>query len=81
MKSIIYFSQSGCLLPLLIIFNLFFGWIFLKPLTWIAAEGILVLLFFINSFFLARSILKPTKKRSGVIDVEGQILEEKLKLK
>jgi hypothetical protein len=81
MKSVVFFSQSGCLLPLLILWNLFFGWMFFKPLIWLAIEGILVLLFTLNSYILARRISSFTAKRSNVIDVEGEVVEEKRKLK
>lgn len=82
MKSVVFFSQSGCLLPLLILLNLFFGWILLKPLTWLAIEGILIFLFIVNILILSKHIstLSP-KKDKDVIDVEGEVVEEKLKLK
>jgi len=69
-------SQTGCLLPILILFNLFFGWMFLKPLTWLAVEGILIILFILNSYILARRISSYSAKRSNVIDVEGEVLEK-----
>lgn len=80
-KSFVFFSQTGCLLPLLIILNLFFGWMFLKPIAWLLTEGILILLFMINSYILSRRISSFSAKRDKVIDVEGEVVEDKHKLK
>ncbi|MCX5706639.1 MAG: hypothetical protein NTW13_03100 [Candidatus Omnitrophica bacterium] len=66
---------SGCFLPFLIVFNLFFGWIFFKPLFWLASEAILILLFLFNSFLFKRRIASATKKRDNIIDVEGKIVD------
>ncbi len=81
MKSVFFISQTGCLLPVLILFNLFFGWLFFPPFFWLSLEGILILLFFINSYILIRRVSsmasKASPKRSGVIDVEGEIMEDK----
>lgn len=78
MKSTVFFVKSGCLLPQLIIFNLFFGWLFLPVLSWLVVGVILILLFAANSYFLARKITSGTSsKRKGVIDVQGQVVEEK----
>ena len=80
-KSFVFFSRSGCLLPLLINFNLFFGWIFFKFSHWLLIEAILVTLFLINSFIMTRNIFSASRKRDDVIDVKGEIVEEKRKLK
>ena len=79
-KSVVILSQSGCILPLLILLNLFFGWMFLKPLYWIGTEAALILLFFLNAVILSRSISDFSKKNSRVIDVDAEILEEKPRL-
>lgn len=79
MALITFFGQAGCLLPLLMLFNLFFGWIFLPPLYWLASAGVLILLFFISTYIFLRRLAKLTKPaekaRSGAIDVEGKIIE------
>ena len=76
-KSFIFFSRTGCFLPLLIILNLFFGWIFLKPLYWLLLEVVLILLFAINTYIITRKITGFSKKRDDVIDVEGKVIEDK----
>jgi len=81
MNSIFFCSQSGCLLPLLILSNLFFGWMFLKPLTWLAVEGILIIMFLINSYILTRKLSSTSQKRKDFIDVEGEVIEERRKIK
>ena len=85
MKSVFFIGQAGCLLPIIILFNLFFGWIFFPTRTWLLIEGILIILFFINSFIFLRRVSTmasgSASKRDGVIDVEGEIVEEKQKLK
>lgn len=81
LRSFIFFSGSGCLLPALIIFNLSLGWIFLKPKLWLISEAILILLFIINSFIIMRKIISSSSKRDNVIDVEGRIIEDREQLK
>jgi len=80
MKSVLIFSQTGCFLPMLFLFNLIFGWIFFKPLTWLAIEGIILLLILINSLLLVKRISSLAKTKSNVIDVEGEVVEEKKKI-
>jgi len=80
MKSIVFMSQAGCLIPLLMMGNLLFGWMFFKPLTWLAIEGILIALFLVNAAFFSRRIASGVSRRSNVIDVEGEIVEERKKL-
>jgi len=78
LRSFVFFSGSGCLLPALIIFNLSLGWIFLKPKLWLITEAILILLFIINSFIITRKIISTSsKKRNDVIDVKGEVLEDR----
>jgi len=70
--------SSGCLLPLLIVLNLFFGRLFFSASHWLAIEGILVLLFLFNSYITARRVFSSSrKKRSNVIDVEGKVIKDK----
>jgi hypothetical protein len=81
-KSLFFVSRTGCLLPFLILFNLLFGWMFFKLLAWLLIEGALILLFILNSRIVMRKIFSSSSsKRDGVIDVEGQVVEEKKKLK
>lgn len=80
-KSVLLISQTGCLLPLLILLNLFFGWMFFKPLVWLSIEGILILLFMLNSYILARRISSFLAKGNKVVDVEGEVVDDKNKLK
>ena len=53
---------------------------FFKPLTWLAIEGVILLLILINSLLLVRKISSLTKTKSNVIDIEGEVVEEKKKL-
>jgi len=81
MSSLLFVSQAGCLLPILILLNLFFGWLFFKPLSWLAIEAALIFLFLLNSYILARRISSASRKNRKIIDVEGEVQEEKDKLK
>jgi len=72
----IFISQTGCLLPLLIILNLFFGWIFFKPAVWLLVGAVLILLFVVNSYFIIRMIIKPPQKKGGIIDIEADVVEK-----
>ena len=69
-------ANSGCLLPLLIVLNLFFGRLFLDTQQWLAIGGILALLFLLNSYISFRRIIRtPRKNQGGAIDVEGKVLK------
>jgi hypothetical protein len=81
-------TGAGCLLPLLVFLNLIFGWLIFKPVTlWLAIEGILIVLFLLNSYiFIKRfSSFSSSKKNKNAIDnaidVEGEVIEEKQRLK
>ena len=99
-SSFVFTGQSGCLLPMLIILNLFFGkLIFNSTRLWLGVEGILVLLFIIKIHAFTRKISeqlwpegrgsasRSQSRRPGVrgqgkvVDVEGEVVEEKRKLK
>jgi len=75
---------SGCLLPFLIIFNLFFGWIFLKPLHWLLLEIVLVVFFALNGFILIKSITihrgqsdkRHIRGRGNAIDTEAEVIKD-----
>lgn len=81
LRSFVFFSGSGCLLPALIIFNLLFGWIFLKPKLWLITEAILILFFIINGYIITRKIISPSSKRDDAIDVKGEVVEDRHRLK
>ncbi|MDD5167130.1 MAG: hypothetical protein PHQ57_07095 [Candidatus Omnitrophica bacterium] len=81
MKSFVFLSRTGCLLPFLIVFNFFFGLFFLKPAYWLIVELVLVLFFAINSYILTKKIFSSSSKRNDVIDTEGEIIDDKHKLK
>jgi uncharacterized membrane protein len=81
MKSFLFVSQAGCLIPFLMVFNLFFGWLFLKPLMWLAVEGILIIMFLINSYIFSRKLSSYSKKQEDYIDVEGEVVKERKKIK
>jgi len=82
LKSFVFLSGTGCLLPALIIFNLLFGWIFFKPLHWLIIEAVLILLFIIKgSLFTRRIISASSRKRDNAIDVEAEVVEDKRRLK
>lgn len=77
MPQFIWHGQSGCLLPMLIIFNLFFGkLIFNSTRLWLGVEAILILLFIIKIHFFARKISQQFRPKGKVIDVQGQVVEE-----
>ena len=75
------FYKGGCFLPFLIIFNLIFGLLFFPVRTWLAIEGILILLFVVFSYFFSKRILNSVKRNDNVIDVEGEVVEDSKKLK
>ena len=96
----VFTGQSGCLLPMLIMFNLFFGkLIFNSTRLWLGVEGVLVLLFIIKVYTFTRKIREQfspqgnlrqahsqshrsmDRGRGKVIDVEGEVVREKPKLK
>ncbi len=70
-------AGGGCLLPLAILFNTFFGLFFLRPLHWLLAEVVLVFLFFLSAALTARRILGVARQgsRPGVIDAEGEVVD------
>jgi hypothetical protein len=71
-------SSGGCLLPLLIVLNLFFGQFFFKTGQWLAIEGILVLLLLLHSYMVTRRIKSSQRNNpKNVIDVEGKVVEDK----
>jgi len=82
MPQIIWSGQSGCLLPLFMIFNLFFGKLFFRSTAvWLGIEGVLILLFILKIHFFIRKIRGSHRARGEVIDVEGKVVEDREKLK
>ena len=82
MPQFIWQGQSGCLLPILIIFNLFFGKLFFHSTAiWLSIEGALIFLFILKIHLFVRKINGQfqQKCRNGAIDVEGKVIEENLK--
>lgn len=75
------FYNSGCLLPFLVIFNLFFGRIFFSFRAWVAVEGILIIIFLANSYIFSKRIMNSVRKKDNVIDVEGEVIKDQEKLK
>ncbi|MBN2831629.1 MAG: hypothetical protein JXL82_05100 [Candidatus Omnitrophica bacterium] len=78
------FYRGGCILPFLIIFNLFFGWMFFGVKAWIFIEIILIVVLMIYSYILSRKIISGVNsfgKRGNAIDVEGEVVREKKELK
>jgi Na+-driven multidrug efflux pump len=78
----VFSSQSGCLLPMLIIFNLFFGkLIFGSTGLWLAAEGLLILWFIIKLYIFSRKIHRqfssPGRNQGKIIDIKGETVQEK----
>lgn len=96
MPQVIWSGQPGCLLPTLIIFNLFFGrLIFRSTYLWLGIEVALILLLMIKVGIFMRKVGRQfgrgqdnsARRRRGygkggeVIDVEGEVIEEKEKPK
>lgn len=90
----------GCLLPLLIIFNLFFGRLIFNSVgLWLLVEVVLVFIFMLKIKLIVSKIsqqfgqagrgLGPDsqshqpggRSRDKVIDVEGEVVQEKQKLR
>lgn len=71
------FYKGGCLLPFLIIFNLFFGWLYLSLKAWLISESILIIIFLFYSYVLSRKIISQGGsfvRRANVIDTEGEVI-------
>lgn len=75
------FSKAGCILPFLLITNLFFGWIFLKPYHWLLVGIILFGLFILQSKFYYNKFVNSYKVKREIIDIEAENLTERRKIK
>lgn len=60
----------------LIIFNLFFGWIFLRPLHWLLFEIGLIVFLLLQSWIFTRRIISRSFGKSKVIDIKGEIIKD-----
>lgn len=74
-RSVVLLGGAGCFLPSLIVFNLFFGWLFLRPAAWLLVEAVLVLLLLLYSRFLRSTSNRMREKRDKVIDTDAEIIE------
>lgn len=92
----IWMGSWGCLLPLLIIFNLFFGkFIFNSTGLWLGIEAVLVLIFMLKIKFMFSRICQQfraagsglvsdrqsDKPQGKVVDIQGQVVEDGKELK
>ncbi|MFC1675318.1 hypothetical protein ACFL1K_05495 [Candidatus Omnitrophota bacterium] len=76
-RSFTFLSRTGCFLPFLIFFNLFFGWMFLRPAHWLLLEGLLILFFLINSYIITRKVVSTASRYDNTIDTEGEVVDER----
>lgn len=89
MSQVVFAGQAGCLLPLLIMLNLLFGrTIFKSTYLWLAVEAALILIFVVKIHFFVQKITQQFRPGSGgsvrsgrVVDVEGEVVEDKKKIK
>ncbi|MBU4252777.1 MAG: hypothetical protein KKC39_03035 [Candidatus Omnitrophica bacterium] len=75
----------GCLLPLLIIFNLAFGRLIFNSVgLWLVVEAVLILIFMLKIRLMVSRISQQFEQqgrsRGKVIDVKGEVVQEKQKL-
>jgi hypothetical protein len=72
-----FIGCSGCLIPLLIILNLFFGRLFFSASQWLAIEGLLLVLLLFGSYINLRRFSSSNRrdKKSNVIDIEGKVVK------
>ncbi len=85
MSQIIWAGQSGCLLPMLIIFNLFFGKLFFHSTAiWLGIEGVLIFLFILKIHFFVKKISQqfrpegrglPSARQSHRPEGRGKVID------
>jgi hypothetical protein len=80
-KSFILISHVGSFLPLLIILNLLFGWLFFSFIHWLLIELGLIILFILNSIIFTKKIFSTLSQDSDVVDIEGRVVEDRDRLK
>jgi hypothetical protein len=81
----VWIGGSGCFLPFLIIFNLFFGrFIFNSIRLWLGIEAILIFMFILSINIMRRKISRQFGRQGRgagkVVDIQGQIVEEEKKV-
>ncbi len=85
MPQFVWIGNSGCLLPLLIVFNLLFGkLIFNSTRLWLSVEAVLILIFIIKVNIIVRKISRKFSRQGHggeVVDIQGDVVEEEKKLK
>jgi hypothetical protein len=88
MAGVVFSGQSGCLLPSLIILNLLFGRVFFRsPYIWLGLEVLLIVIFCVKAYILACRLgghmrtgdSGVSAKCGKVVDVEGEVVEDKVK--
>jgi hypothetical protein len=68
----LHMSGFGCVLPVLLCVNLFFGWLILPFLIWIIFELLLLAALLYSSLSIARRIRTISRQRKEIIDVEAE---------
>ncbi len=91
----VWIGGSGCFLPFLIIFNLFFGrFIFNSIRLWLGIEAMLILMFILSINIMRRKISRQFGRQgrgftsdsqrrrtdAKIVDIQGQIVEEEKKV-
>jgi uncharacterized membrane protein len=83
----VWTGNSGCLLPLLIILNLFFGRLIFNSIgLWLGVEAVLVLIFILKVKLMVSRIVQQFesagrdnqshKPQSKVVDIQGQVIDD-----
>lgn len=83
-RGYVWVGGWGCLLPLLIILNLAFGnLIFNSVGLWLVVEAVLILIFMLKIRLMvsriSRQFEQQGRSRGKVIDVKGEVVQEKQK--
>ncbi len=78
-RQILVLSGAGCLLPLLIFLNSFFGWMFFRLSAWLVIEVFLIILLFLTSFLIKLRIRRMAagqpKAPNEAIDTDAEVME------
>jgi len=85
-RGYLWLGNLGCFLPLLIIFNLFFGrLIFGSVRLWLGVEAVLVLIFILKIRLIVSRLSRQfspqgpdgqTPAQGKVVDIQGQVVED-----
>ncbi|MFA4988733.1 MAG: hypothetical protein WC572_03930 [Candidatus Omnitrophota bacterium] len=85
MPGVIFHGQSGCLLPMLIFFNLIFGRVIFKSVyIWLGIELVLVGVFIFKTYSAINALRRhispgggaAAEKEANVVDIEGSVVDE-----